>query len=153
MITPYYTLCYFFMYCNKSKCYKTSAEKQYLGIWYYLFDQKSCLVHPMFSHKIIDKHDIFFIFRRAVGTGGKRRQSSQKCFMNMYIQGFHQVWYQGGVKSTVSGVVEDLMFKRAIFQTFWRVHCCPDSLFFEIETSNFGSSYVFLSLLKWQGWI
>ena len=34
-------------------------------------------------------------------------------------QGFHQVWYQGGVKATVSGVVEDLKFKRAIFQTFW----------------------------------
>ena len=24
---------------------------------------------------------------------------------------FHQVWYQGGVKATVSGVVEDLKFK------------------------------------------
>ena len=32
--------------------------------------------------------------------------------MNMYVgQGFHQVWYQGGVKATVSGVVEDLKFK------------------------------------------
>ena len=26
-------------------------------------------------------------------------------------QGFHQVWYQGGVKATVSGVVENLKFK------------------------------------------
>ena len=26
-------------------------------------------------------------------------------------KGFHQVWYQGGVKATVSGVVEDLKFK------------------------------------------
>ena len=25
-----------------------------------------------------------------------------------YVQGFHQVWYQGGMKATVSGVVEDL---------------------------------------------
>ena len=33
----------------------------------------------------------------------------------------------------------------------WRVHCCTKSLFFEIETSNFGSSYIFLSPLKWQG--
>ena len=24
---------------------------------------------------------------------------------------FHQVWYQGGMKATVSGVVEDLKFK------------------------------------------
>ena len=30
----------------------------------------------------------------------------------MYVyQGFHQVWYQGGVKPTVLGVVEDLKFK------------------------------------------
>ena len=28
----------------------------------------------------------------------------------MYM-GFHQVWYQGGMKATVSGVVEDLKFK------------------------------------------
>mgnify|MGYP001225242384 CR=1 FL=1 len=27
------------------------------------------------------------------------------------ISRFHQVWYQGGVKATVSGVVEDLKFK------------------------------------------
>ena len=46
-----------------------------------------------------------------------------------------------------------LFSKRAIFQTFWKVHCCTKSLFFEIETSNFGSSYVFSSPLKWQGWI
>ena len=31
---------------------------------------------------------------------------------NDYVyQGFHQVWYQGGVKATVSGVVQDLKFK------------------------------------------
>ena len=41
--------------------------------------------------------------------------------------------------------------KRAIFQTFWRLYCCTKSLFFEIETSNFGSSYVFASPLKWRG--
>ena len=41
--------------------------------------------------------------------------------------------------------------KRSIFQTFWKVHCVTKSLFFEIETSNFGSSYVFVSPLKWQG--
>ena len=30
----------------------------------------------------------------------------------MYVyQGFHQVWYQGIVKATVSGVFEDLKFK------------------------------------------
>ena len=27
------------------------------------------------------------------------------------LQGFHQVWYQGIVKATVSGVCEDLKFK------------------------------------------
>ena len=29
------------------------------------------------------------------------------------IQGFHQVWYQGGMKATVSGVLEDLKFKNS----------------------------------------
>ena len=41
--------------------------------------------------------------------------------------------------------------KRSIFQTFWRLHCCAKFLFFELETSNFGSSYVFSSPLKWRG--
>ena len=41
--------------------------------------------------------------------------------------------------------------KRAIFQIFWKAYSCTISSFFEIETSNFGSSYVFSSPLKWQG--
>ena len=34
-----------------------------------------------------------------------------KSIPTKYVQGFHQVWYQGGVNATVSGVVEDLKFK------------------------------------------
>ena len=35
-------------------------------------------------------------------------------------QGFHQVWYQGGVKATVSGAVEDLKFKISeVSDQFW----------------------------------
>ena len=33
--------------------------------------------------------------------------------------------------------------KRSIFQTFWRPDSCPDLLFFEIETSNFGYLLIF----------
>ena len=33
--------------------------------------------------------------------------------------------------------------KRAIFQTFWKLHCFPDFLFFEIETLNFGYLLIF----------
>ena len=39
--------------------------------------------------------------------------------------GFHQVWYQGGVKATVSGVVEDLKFK--ISEGSDQNWCFPDS--------------------------
>ena len=32
--------------------------------------------------------------------------------LSKYVHwGFHQVWYQGGVKGTVSGVIEDVKFK------------------------------------------
>ena len=41
--------------------------------------------------------------------------------------------------------------KRAIFQTFWKTYNCTVFSFFEIETSNFGCSYVFSSPLKWWG--
>ena len=43
-------------------------------------------------------------------------------------------WYQGIVKATVSGVFEDLKFKRSIFQTFWKVYCCAKFLFIELAT-------------------
>ena len=39
--------------------------------------------------------------------------------------GFHQVWYQGGVKATVSGIVEDLKFK--ISEGSDPNWCFPDS--------------------------
>ena len=55
---------------------------------------------------------------------------------------FENFLYRGGVKSTVSWVFEDLKFKRSIFQTFWKPDCCTKSLFFELETSNFG--YLFI---------
>ena len=72
--------------------------------------------------------------------------------------------YQGGVMPTVSWVFEDIKFKtaetanwaqsgkhqfwsepseRSIFQTFWKVHCWSKSLFFELETSNFGYLLIF----------
>ena len=41
--------------------------------------------------------------------------------------------------------------KRSIFQTFWKKHSCAKFLSFELETSNFGSSYVFSSPSKWGG--
>jgi hypothetical protein len=49
----------------------------------------------------------------------------------------YQVWYQGIVKATVSGVLEDF------FQTFWKLHCCAKFLFIELETSNFGYLLIF----------
>ena len=33
--------------------------------------------------------------------------------------------------------------QRSIFQTFWKVHCWSKSLFFELETSNFGYLLIF----------
>ena len=51
--------------------------------------------------------------------------------------------YQGIVKATVSWVLEDLKFKRAIFQTFWKPDCCTKSLFLDLETLNFGYLLIF----------
>ena len=33
--------------------------------------------------------------------------------------------------------------ERSIFQTFWKPDCCPDFLFLELETSNFGYLLIF----------
>ena len=40
----------------------------------------------------------------------------------------------------ISAILE---FERAIFQTFWRLHCCPDFLFIELDTSNFSYLLIF----------
>ena len=45
---------------------------------------------------------------------------------------FSDFYYRGGVKSTVSEVFEDLKFKMAIFQTFWKNEGCAKFLFCEI---------------------
>ena len=37
-------------------------------------------------------------------------------------------------------------FKRSIFQTFWRLHCCTNCLFFDLEISNFGDLLIFFIL-------
>ena len=66
------------------------------------------------------------------------------------IQGFHQVWCQGGVKVTVSGVVEDLKFE--ISEGSDPNWCFPDSAQLAVsvqlrqltgqsqENTNFGCS-------------
>ena len=69
----------------------------------------------------------------------------------MYLyQGFQQVWYQGGVKATVYGVVEDLKFK--ISEGSDQNWCFPDSAQLAVsvqlrqltgqsqENTNFGRS-------------
>ena len=40
-------------------------------------------------------------------------------------------------------ILHALYIKRSIFQTFWRLHCCPDFLFIELDTSNFGYLLIF----------
>ena len=35
------------------------------------------------------------------------------------------------------------VLQRSIFQTFWKPHCVTKSLFFELETSNFGYLLIF----------
>ena len=57
------------------------------------------------------------------------------------------------ITSKIEVFLSALLVVSAIFQTFWRVHCVTKSLFFELETPNFGSSYVFSSLLNLQGQI
>ena len=57
-------------------------------------------------------HGIWLCWMNAenpIELGGLNRDA---LFEGKYLhQGFHQVWYQGGVKATVSGVVEDLELK------------------------------------------
>ena len=38
--------------------------------------------------------------------------------------------------------------ERAVFQTFWKPDCSPNSLFFELETSNFGYLPISIFCLK-----
>ena len=38
---------------------------------------------------------------------------------------------------------KNLPLKRSIFQTFWKPDCCPNFLFFKLETSNFSYLLIF----------
>ena len=51
---------------------------------------------------------------------------------------------------------EDLVmtqFEKAIFQTFWKLHCCTKFLFFWAREVKFWLQPCFLSPLKWWGQI
>ena len=64
--------------------------------------------------------------RTPMGQGGWDRNLTEQFKVRIFWGG-HKIW-------------KNLPLKRAIFQTFWKLHCCPDFLFFELKTSNFGSS-------------
>ena len=49
--------------------------------------------------------------------------------------------FQGDRKKKIEDAAE--VAKRAIFQTFWKLHCCAKSLFLELETSNCGYLLIF----------
>ena len=53
------------------------------------------------------------------------------------------VWWRRPLTGFVKFRPRISTFKRAIFQTFWKVHCCPDFLFLKLETSNFGYLFIF----------
>ena len=55
-----------------------------------------------------------------------------------------------GPKSFCSFINFTHLFNRSIFQTFWKVHCCPDFSFLELETSNLGYLNIFLFSLNVQ---
>ena len=96
-------------------------------------------------------HGIWLCWMNAenpIELGGLNRDA---LFEGKYLhQGFHQVWYQGGVKATVSGVVEDLKLK--ISEGSDQNWCFPESAQLAVsaklrqltgqtqENTNFGRS-------------
>ena len=54
------------------------------------------------------------------------------------------------IKANISGNKENVVVKRAIFQTFWKDDCCTKSLFFKLETSNCVYLLIFLFSLTVQ---
>ena len=76
---------------------------------------------------------------------------NQHIFLSWKCQSRIQCWWFFTMTNDYKFQCVKIISKRSIFQNFWKVHCWSKSLFFEIETSNFGSSYLFLSPLKWRG--
>ena len=105
----------------------------------------------MFSMRQMNKRQLgnhSYITKAHLGGEGRVRKWQFLLTFSVLIRGVTKFsMYQGCVKSKVAGVFEDLKFKRAIFQTFWKVHCCAKFLFFELETLNFGYLLFFLSFL------
>ena len=48
-----------------------------------------------------------------------------------------------------AGPAGKFLFKRSIFQKFWKAYCCTKSLFLELETSNFVCLLIFLIFLNY----
>ena len=61
----------------------------------------------IFLNKLLDLHEKCVFFKVQKTLLDIFRVVTVQCLH----QGFHQVWYQGSVKATVSGVLENLTFK------------------------------------------
>ena len=53
-----------------------------------------------------------------------------------------QKWVQI-ILVTKMAIFDNFFSKEYIFQTFWKLHCVTKSLFFKLETSNFGYLLIF----------
>ena len=63
------------------------------------------------------------------------------------LESAHVLWMDGclkyGYSEKAKRFEKNLPLKRSIVQTFWKLHCVTKSLFFELETSNFGYLPIF----------
>ena len=61
--------------------------------------------------------------------------------------------HKGRKKSQKKLLIFRFRKERSIFQTFWKPDCCPNFLFFELETSNFSYLLIFWFPLTVQSFI
>ena len=112
---------------------------------------------------------LFLLYQKAGGDGPNIGSKWSKIFQNgIFFNFFNQdqrnydkltIFYYSAyffcnfildLKKKIAGSSESV--ERSIFQTFWKDDCVTKSLFFELETSNFGYLLIFflLSCAKFQ---
>ena len=118
---------------------------------------QNCFYHKIAAYVISWISVLFFFlylsfWEKYVGKGRFFCILLLHVWVNTWLAGDHsQGKTHTGTQNFWSLIQRICFTQRAIFQTFWKTYNCTIFSFFEIETSNFGCSYVFSSPLKWWG--
>ena len=90
------------------------------------------------------KKNLLDLFDSSTAEVSRSQKQNSQAITSPENQRTNLFFYPDSLNHLLLRLISTLLkLERAIFQTFWRLHCCAKFMFFELETSNFGYLLIF----------